>query len=82
MKDLYDTIENTNESAYEDVDLEEIKKPKEPKTNIYVRKNNNAFGVQQNKKKVIHPMLRGVTTKELRRGIIFSEVLGKPKGLL
>ncbi|WZL81810.1 hypothetical protein QBE53_01550 [Vallitaleaceae bacterium 9-2] len=36
---------------------------------------------QEQKKKVLkHPLLKGASKKDLKRGIIYSEVLGKPKG--
>jgi hypothetical protein len=36
---------------------------------------------RENKKRILsHPLLKDVKSIDLKRGIIFSEVLGKPKG--
>ncbi len=31
-------------------------------------------------KKVRHPLLKNVTSQKIKQGIIYSEILGKPKG--
>lgn len=76
MKDLYDDIDSSNQNAYIDEDLKDIA---EEAQSIYVT-DSDSFSLKHKKKKVKHPMFRGVTQKELKRGIIFSEILGKPKG--
>ena len=76
MKDLYDDIDSSNLNAYFDADLKNIA---ESAKSIYAV-DVDSFSLKANKKKVIHPMFRGVTRNELKRGIIFSEILGKPKG--
>lgn len=81
-EDFYDEIEDKNEQAYVDKDLEGIKEYKKYKEEGYVRKKKKGeFYKPEAKKKVWHPILKGVRKSELRTGIIFSEVLGKPKGL-
>ncbi len=79
--DMYDQVEAANDRAYVDKDLEGIEKYKKLKSGAYHQKNTDAFGIQKPKKKVRHPILEGITKSELKRGIIFSEVLGKPKSL-
>lgn len=79
--DTYDQIEKKNDQAYEDQDLEGIKEYKDLRKGAYKRKTNDAFGVQAPKKRVRHPILQGATKSDLKRGIIYSEILGKPKAL-
>lgn len=38
------------------------------------------YGVKSGQKKVKHPLFGKMTASTLQQGIIFSEVLGKPKG--
>ena len=38
------------------------------------------YAMEEKRKKLNHPLLKGVKRSELKRGIIYSEVLGKPKG--
>ena len=79
--DAYNQIEKTNSQAYVDNDLDGIKEYKDMKKGAYARKNLDAFGVQAPKKRVRHPIFRGATKSDLKRGIIYSEILGKPKAL-
>lgn len=74
MKDMYDN-KQSNADAYIDVDLKGIA---ELSKGIYDVEA-DSFAFKAKSKKVSHPMFRGVTKKELKRGIIFSEILGKPK---
>jgi len=76
MKDLYDDINSSNLNAYFDEDLKNIA---ESAKSIYAI-DLDGFALEAKKNKVKHPMFRGVTQNELKRGIIFSEILGKPKG--
>lgn len=80
-KEVFDKVEIKNESAYVDHDLDGIKKFKELEKGAYTRKNKDAFGVQKPDKKVHHPLFDKISKNDLKRGIIFSEVFGKPKGL-
>jgi len=75
MKDLYDNLDSPNLNAYFDEDLKNIA---ESAKSIYAV-DLDSFALKDEKKKVKHPMFRGVTQNELKRGIIFSEILGKPK---
>jgi len=89
MKKLFDGIEARNKSAYDNesfindksiYDNESLKDNKILEKNVYEIKPMNILGEIKDKR-VVHPILKGVSQKELKRGIIFSEVLGKPKGL-
>jgi len=77
MKDLYNDIDQGNTNAYVDIlnrgITEESKHIYESIENVYTNPNV--------KKKVRHPICHGISKKGLKSGIIFSEVLGKPKGL-
>ena len=77
MNDLYDDIDRSNSSAYIDLENKDIA---ELSQSIYAT-DTDSFAFKEKKKKVKHPMFRGVTHNELKRGIIFSEILGKPKAL-
>ncbi len=79
--DMYNQVEASNDTAYQDRDKKGVEKYKDLKGGAYNRKHLDAFGVQKPKKKVRHPIFNGVSKSELKRGIIFSEVLGKPKSL-
>lgn len=77
MKDLYDDIDKSNLNAYFDADLKNIALSSKSIYNVDL----DSFSLKAKKKKMKHPMFRGATQNELKRGIIFSEILGKPKGL-
>lgn len=53
-------------------DLEKVAYSRMPKEEQY--------GVTKDSPKIHHPLLKKKTKSSLRQGIIFSEVLGKPKG--
>ena len=83
MKDLYDDIDDSNLNAYVDEEPnayinKELKDIAESAKSIYAV-DLDSFN-QKHKKKTQHPMFQGATQNELKRGIIFSEILGKPKG--
>ncbi len=74
--EVYDDIVGENREAYADKDLEGIEKYE---TGVYKRKK-NVFEIKRTTRRIRHPILNGASKSELKRGIIFSEILGRPKG--
>jgi hypothetical protein len=77
MKDMYESINSVNKNAYIDLDLKDISEMEKGIYDIKI----DGFQFDKVIKKVKHPLLRNITSKEMKRGIIYSEILGKPRGL-
>ena len=76
MKDFYNGIDKENKNAYIDLETMDIAAMEK---GIYETPK-DGFRLDKVKKSIKHPLLRNITLSEMKRGIIFSEILGKPKG--